>query len=283
MKFFYSILILVVLSTSLSHSHSMSDIRKEWDGLKVTFGINPFDSNSFVSLPRTEADARAQGWQREKNCTEVLGNRWIKNGDRAVIVIFNANGNIAGLAVGVPKGLPFNFPSQNIRRFFNDEGSFYSISAYFMDPATVCVKQAAPRLVTGDRLVFKSKTYQLEIPRKESDVKLSNLWTYGQCFFMMGNHYWGDISGIPLTANMNVDDFIPFFLQYNKGQLIGFGWAFNYNELSPRFEHPVEEQLVNFFPTGNIPSWMSDPNRSGILSTLHVYMDNAPQFISCPN
>ena len=42
-----------------------------WDDLKVTWGINPLSSSGFNSLPRSEADAKSQGWVLEKDCSQV--------------------------------------------------------------------------------------------------------------------------------------------------------------------------------------------------------------------
>ena len=39
----------------------------------------------------------------ENNCSQVNGNRYILNGDRAVMLLFNENGNIAGISAGIPK------------------------------------------------------------------------------------------------------------------------------------------------------------------------------------
>ena len=105
------------------------------------------------------------------------------NGDRAVMLIFNQNGRIAGIASSLPKNLPFNFPSQNIRKYFNDEGQFYSISAYFTDPNTVC-QNLLNRQLTGDRLVFKSNTFEQNVALMQSN--LNNQWTQGRCFITMG-------------------------------------------------------------------------------------------------
>lgn len=248
-----------------------------WNDLKITWGINPFDSNSFVSLPRTEREARSLGWIKEKDCSEVNGNRYILNGDRAAMLIFNAKGVIAGIASAVPKGLPFNYPSNKIQKFFNDEGSFYSISAYFVDPDSVCSVQKSEKQVTGDRLVIRSNTFQVGAELKEN--QLNSFWTKGECFYTMGVHYWANTFGVELLSNVDPDEFAPVFLLYNKGKLNGFGFAFNANLDSTRFEHPPNSVLGRFFK--NEPLFFKDPTKSGILSTMHVYLDSTPQFNLC--
>ncbi len=178
------IILLIKLLCCSSASSFLLSSNTQWNDLKVTWGLNPFDSKFFVSLPRTEAEAREKGWKREKNCSQVNGNRYMQNGDRAVMLIFNANGIIAGVASGIPKGLPFNFPSKNIRKFFNDEGDLFSLSAYFVDPDSVCSNNKSTRQITGNRLVFKSKEFEVEAPLNIN--QMNSFWTEGSCFSSMG-------------------------------------------------------------------------------------------------
>ncbi len=50
-----------------------------------------------MSLPRTEQEAIKQGWKKEKDCSQrVKGNRYFLNGDKAVLLIFDQSGKIAG-------------------------------------------------------------------------------------------------------------------------------------------------------------------------------------------
>jgi charged multivesicular body protein 7 len=156
-----------------------------WNDLKVTWGINPFGS-AYQSLPRTMNDAIAKGWTKDRDCTQGgSGHRFVLKGDRAVMLIFGANGNIAGISAGIPKNLPLNYPGEPIKKFFDDEGDFLSITAYFTDPTTVCSTGPSTKLATGDRLIFKSKTFQVEVAREESKVD-SSFWTLGKCFYTMG-------------------------------------------------------------------------------------------------
>jgi hypothetical protein len=91
--------------TSLFLESKMSKMLPAWDNLKVTWGINPFSHENFVGMPLTEADAKAQGWTKEKSCGEVNGNRYMFMGDTAVLLIYNTHGNISGLATALPKGI----------------------------------------------------------------------------------------------------------------------------------------------------------------------------------
>lgn len=248
-----------------------------WNDLKVTWGINPFDSNNFQSLPRTEAEAKSKGWVKEKDCSKVNGNRYIINGDRAVMLIFNSLGIIAGIGSYVPKNLPFNFPSSKIQSLFVDEGDFFTISAYFVDPNSVCSPSASARQVTGDRLIVKGSTKELKIPLQQKDIE--PFWTQGKCFYTMGVHFWANIDGTELNEDTPADNFAPLFLLYNQGKLNGFGWAFNADLSSKRFEHPDQSVIGRFF--NKTPKFFSDPSKVGKLSTLHIYFDSTPQLNFC--
>lgn len=105
-------LFLLNAASSLVNSMSMPMLfidtkntkNEAWNDLKVTWGANPFSQNNFVAMPRTETEARAKGWTKEKSCPEVNGNRYMFTGDTSNLLIFDANGDIAGIASTLPKG-----------------------------------------------------------------------------------------------------------------------------------------------------------------------------------
>ena len=247
-----------------------------WNDLKVTWGMNLFSSHNFVSLPRTEKEAIQAGWKLDKDCSKINGRRYLLEGDSISYLLFTQNGIIAGIAASIPKGLPFNFPSKNIQPYFVDEGEYFTFNAYFTNPDTVCTT-GTTREKTGDRLVIRGDSKEVSVPLKESSIK--SFWTQGNCFWTMGNHWWANVNGVPLTADVDADDFFPMFLQYNSGNLNGFGWAFNANITSHRCEHPTPDVLPKFFKT--VPKFMSDPTKAGVLSTLHIYLDSTPHLNFC--
>jgi hypothetical protein len=271
MRFIYSIFcFLTFISITLSSDFLFP---KKWNGLKVTWGINLF--KSFNSLPRTEQDAISKNWKLESDCSKVNGKRYVLNEDTAVMLIFDQEGIIAGISSAVPKNLPFNFPSAKVQEYMMDEGAFYTITAYFTDPNTVCSSNKASQ-VTGDRLLIVGQTKQLNIALNQSDV--SDFWTKGKCFKTMGVHYWSDLSGA-LSDDTEMDDFFPMFLLYNRGKLNGFGWAFNADLKSDRYEHPPPFSFPLFF--NKVPKSLIDSTKAGVISTLHIYLDNMPLFNGC--
>jgi hypothetical protein len=261
------------LITVLLHlSYIITVFGTGWNDLKVTWGMDPFNPNYFVSLPLSEAAAVQAGWIKENDCSKINGIRYFKNNDRSVMSVYGADGLIAGISSAIPKNLPFNFPSKALQPYLVDEGNFYTMTMYFKNPNTVC--QAAIRQNTGDRLVVKGQSGEMNIPLTEIEVNIENKWTKGYCFNTMGLHYWRQVNGSQITVDMNKDNFFPMFLLYNKGKLNGFGFAFNANLDSPRLEHPTVD-IINLFmkPT---PSFFADKTQSEVLSTLHVFLDSTP-------
>ena len=191
-----------------------------WDDLKVTWGPNPLSSSYFNSMPRTVTDAINAGWKLEKTCGQVNGNRYILNGSREVILIFNVAGRIAGIAGMIPKGLPFNYPSPKQAEYFKDEGAYYTVNAYFQEPSTVCSgKSANPRsFETGDRVVIVGDKKTLNLPLNEGDVSMP--FSKGGCFPTMGRHYYGHVDSKSFTTSIQVDEVLPVFLLYNNGKFL---------------------------------------------------------------
>lgn len=62
----------------------------------------------------------------------------------------------------------------------------------------------------------------------------------------IGVHYWLDA-----TRDMSCDRFFPVFLLYNGGVLNAFGWAFQADLSSSRYEHPSHAS----FAVSLSPDW----------------------------
>ena len=75
-----------------------------WDELKVTF-------DKFDSLPQNETFVKSKGWKIISDCksNKGRGKRYILNNDLAVILVFDAKDQIAGISTGVPKTAPYQF------------------------------------------------------------------------------------------------------------------------------------------------------------------------------
>ena len=174
--------------------------------------------------------------------------------------------------------MPFNYPGPNIRKYFNDEGDVWSISAFFTEPSNVCSQNFSTNSmpIIGDRLLIVSNQASVSLPLLEKDV--TSFWTKGKCFWTMGQHYWGSAVG-QVNVNTKAEDFLPFFLMYNHGELNVFGLLFNANLNSIKYEHP-SVKLFPFF-TNEVPNEFKDPTKAGILTSMHVYFDKRPLINFC--
>jgi len=252
--------------------------QEKWDGLSVTFGVNPFDANVFASMPRSEADAKRQGWTKIADCdnnSKFRGIRYVKDNDYAVILLFDVQGYIAGIQCGVLKNATAGaYPPTKMRGLiFQDDGARYTLTAYFTDPATICTtgRSHAEFLQdgTGTGLYIQNGsnpvTQSVKIPATQSGVG-NTAWTLGHCFPAMGVHYWYDVS-----TDMSCDDFQPVFLLYNEKQLTAFGWALGTGQTSKRFEHPPHAAFSAFL--NPVPKCLDN---YAVLSTMHIYMTAHP-------
>nr|AGI41318.1 hypothetical protein [Cerebratulus lacteus] len=254
-----------------------------WDGLAVTWGPNPFSSVYFDQLPRTESAAQSDGWTKVSDCSEnsfFRGKQYMKNNDAAAVVLFDKNGYIAGIQVGVPVSMNWPTPSMKYKSNFNyDSANNLMVqTAYFVPPRDICSVGRSQSQYdsegTGSNLYLQQGpnpvTDSVLVPRLEAEIGNTN-WVKGNCFYTMGQHYWYE-----LRDDMSLDDFYPAFLLYNSGELNGFGWAMDTNLVSPRFEHPKPNVFDKFMK--RVPTVLQTVDQ---LSTLHIYMDDYPLLNHC--
>ncbi|ESO95124.1 hypothetical protein LOTGIDRAFT_232212 [Lottia gigantea] len=252
----------------------------KWNGLKVTWGLNIFSKNVFSSLPRTVADAKSDGYQLlSQTCSGLFeGYRYIKNGDNAVILIFDTQGFIAGLQVGVKNGQANGYPFPSQKPPFVTEGDYNYLTAYFVEPSTICKSGRSQSEFdtqgTGTGLYFQNSTNPLKdlvkIPMKPDDLQ-NTKWVKGKCFPSMGLHYWYDLS-----EDLSCQSMFPVFLLYNGGDLNGFGWAMTTDLDSKRYEHPTPDKFSAFMT--EVPTCL---NTIGTISTMHVYLTSKPLLNFC--
>ncbi|CAG0890444.1 unnamed protein product [Cyprideis torosa] len=244
----------------------------EWDQLKLTW-------LSYAPQPRRLAELPST-WQpldTEDKCNgngPFYGTRYVRGSDRSVILIFDANGYIAGIQTSVNPTIPpdvYNFADSEWYTPEDIDGTtWYTITAYFVSnaPETVCAGRSSEdfdRDGTGDLLQFymKDGTF-LEIPNNEDDV-VNTQWDLGSCFISMGVHYWYNYFEIV----ENCQEFKPAFLLYNGGVLKGWGWAtFGYYE-SDTYEHP-EPNVIGAF-MNPVPPCLTQIGTDYGLTTQHVY------------
>jgi len=271
------VLLLAVLFTA----SAVYGAKPAWDGLRVTWSMNPFNPWAFKSLPR-DLSGPIDGFAlRDNQCqisnAKFLGQRYWYKQDPALTLLYDNNGIIAGMQTSVPKA---NYtPSSYLKnRNFIDDGDYWTLTAYFVNPNTICTTSGRTTEQlnndgTGDGLWLQWGTDPVEnsvlIPTSEDEIKKTP-WKYGHCFWTMGNHYWYNV-----TKDMDCGNYIPNCLMYNKGKLTAFCFSVNALLPSPRYEHPTNKQAKQFIDP--VPDcFFTDPSFKKS-STMHVYLIDNPR------
>ncbi|CAC5378604.1 BCHE [Mytilus coruscus] len=163
----------------------------------VTWGRNPLSNTSFVAMTLTETDAKYQGFQKISDCGDssgLHGIRYVKDNDMNLILIYDVKGHIAGISAAVPTNLANGWPHAFLKGHpFIKSGNHHHISAYFVDPAIICVCGRSTAIYhqqgVGTDLYIQNGTDpiadSMKIPHLQSGIT-STHWTKGKCFPTMG-------------------------------------------------------------------------------------------------
>jgi len=254
----------------------------KWDGLRVTWGLNPFSQWDFAKLPRDMSNDDMQGFvPMDDLCATkgpFAGRRYWVPSDPSLILLFDKNGYIAGMQTMIPVGSYTPSTPMQGHPMINYNG-YWHLTAYYVDPSTICTTgRTADQFGsqgTGNGLWIQNGTDYttgnlLQIPMTQAGMG-STSWTLGHCFYTMGVHYWYNV-----TKDMSCDNFFPFFILYNDQKLNSWGFATNYaGGGSNRYEHPPHSAIGGFM--NPVPDcFTSDPSFNA-LSTMHVYMTDSPR------
>jgi charged multivesicular body protein 7 len=274
MKTAVSIIVAFVCISSLHYSKADSS----WNDLRVTFGLNPLSTWDFDEMPRDLHGNMKSFTLKDDQCTNgdgtFLGKRyWYKN-DPATILLFDVNGYIAGIQTSVPKNASWDLSPFMLGKFVIEEADAYTMTVYFVDPSIICnggrTNEQYASEGTGTDLYIQMGPKPLDssnifkVPQQEADIK-DTKWGFGKCFYLMGQHYWYNIS-----KDMDCNNMVPYCLLYNKGVLNAFCFAINNNLSSKRYEHPTPTVAQGFMDP--VPDCFYATPSYQTLSTLHVYM-----------
>jgi len=245
---------LAIFSTILFCATLVSGSSPEWNGLRVTWSLNPFNKHGFESMPR-DLNSKGDLQLRDNQCNitnaKFLGQRfWYRSdpaSDAALTLLYDTKGIIAGIQTSIPKSSNYTVSTYLANRFV-DDGAYWTLTAYFVDPSTICGNGRSQEQLkqegTGTGLWLQQGPNPIadsvQIPNSEADVKKTN-WTYGKCFWTMGKHYWYNV-----TKNMDCNHFVPNCLMYNNGKLTAFCFSLNAALPGPRYEHPTAEISSKF-------------------------------------
>ncbi|XP_052770807.1 uncharacterized protein LOC128210499 [Mya arenaria] len=206
----------------------------------------------------------------------MTGERFWKDNDLGVILLFDVNGIIAGIQSAFDKNTnpnQNNYPAPQMQNHpLVEEGGNYHSTAYFIPSDTICTTGRTSaefhQIGTGRGLWIQNGTDPSStamIPTTIEEARASE-WTEGECFISMGKHFW-----YKLSKDMDCNDFFPMFLLYNGGVLNGFGWGYLINiEASKRLEHPPPSTYPQFMK--EVPTCLGT---AGTLTTLHIYLTDS--------
>ncbi len=264
------LLVFIHLAFVIADDHS----RFEWNSLKLRFSM-------FRSFPTNESHAINSGYIKVSECDtnpNFRGKQYMKDGDPQVILLFDVNGNIAGLQAGIPDDLENSYPQTNVQPPFIQDGNLFKLTAYFTDPSTICRRGRSEQRLRlhgiAEYLLIQNGTNP-EVDLIEIDLEESRTtWVKGLCFPGMGFHYFYQVE-----LNMNCADFFPVALLYYHGQLKGFVWSFGavLNSTVIPYEYPKPSFFGELME--EVPLCLRNLNRS----TLHVYFEDDPEEYDCVN
>ena len=183
---------------------------QKWYNYKTTWRFNE-SVPQFFDQPRTESEAKAQGWDRISNdCSsnaKFPGRRYASPevGGPGIVLIYDVKGFIAGTHSVVPKSKTYNdeyYPWTQSKWYRPDKingKDVFLTTVYFVDPEKICKNgrtQAEFNVHgTGDRLLFqngpKSSDHVVApLTQQEADSNVSLFC----CVFTKVNH--DDISSL---------------------------------------------------------------------------------------
>jgi hypothetical protein len=228
---------------------------------------------------------------QDAKCSDgALGNRFYKpDEDRAVMLYFNEDEKVAGMAVSVstmhsyhPWMMEYN--GGPIRNVTLGGKSYFSIAVFFREPSSICTKVTSGAASNdiypiGTGLWLRSgKGFQM-IGDYNVKGDPGGSWVKGRCFPSMGIHYWYNI-----TSETAQEDLFPVFLLYNGGFLNAFGFlipTLPMEDGGNRFEHPGGADTVLFLPDNKKVQPKSIVESTHKLSTVHVAFQNPIQENFC--
>lgn len=243
-----------------------------WDMLQTNFP-------NFYPVPLTESDALSQNWTILMECGEDTspGNVYAFEDDLAAMPFYNADGNIAGIILGMedPGALAHRAPYIPYTTSSGD--TFWGIEANFRDPDTICTEGSTGNVTFGDRLWFANGSHtqysKTPLTQKEGDLRREG-WVLGACKpdpFRMGYHWWRYTS-----VNGDCNTSYPIFILYDDNQrLHAWGVAMGNSDRpslteSARWEHPAGASLTSFWKEGEAPLCLA--KQSDAYNSQHVYM-----------
>jgi len=254
-----------------------------WNSLRVSWSALPVSLWGFDKLPRDLAD-NTQFEKKDDMCADggkkFLGQRYWYKQDPTLILLFDKNGIVAGIQNAAPKSR-YASPPQLQGKYYIDDGDYWTITTYFVDPSTICSQGrskadlASQGTGTGLWMQYGPDPIKdsVRIPDSEEEMKKTK-WGHGICYQSMGVHYWYNVS-----QTMDCNDFVPNCILYNGGKLNAFCFATGANliDLSHRWDFPAPLNIVlNKFFDKTPDCFFTNPHFF-LVSTMHIFFNDDPR------
>ncbi|CAF1227527.1 unnamed protein product [Rotaria sordida] len=282
--------ILIVCINAACGSLFGSDSGPEWNTVSTTWGPNPLSHDYFVKQPLTIEDARKDGFEQISNPCQgkFVGQRFIKNKDVGVILIYDSKGFMAGIQMGIPASMIndtfYKFSQQKMfNRDMVNGVDVYLLTAYVVDPRTICSSTRdtnhREKNSVGTGLWLQNGSNPIDdsvpIPMSQTDADKTK-WVKGACFPSMGIHYWYDN-----RIDSDCTTYFPGFLLYNKGKLTALGWVvFGKYDFTKRTEFPPYAAISSFLKP--VPTCMrAKYDEVGGFTTMHIFFNTDPWNLIC--
>jgi charged multivesicular body protein 7 len=150
----------------------------------------------------------------------------------------------------------------------------FALTALFVEPEVICSTGRTPdefdEQGTGTGLYIVVAGIAVKMESRELDLD-KNVWMSGNYFPGMGNHYFAQIDRIGSDDHPVCDDWVPFFLLYNRGYLNAFGWSFFGRYRSSRYEYQSTISYPVFMDP--IPQCVDDITSKVGMTTFHVLFE----------
>ncbi|XP_055870196.1 uncharacterized protein LOC106050172 isoform X4 [Biomphalaria glabrata] len=241
-----------------------------WDILRTTYGPS-MTGVYFQSQPRTRSDALDQGWTKLSGCeqgSKWRGERYIRNDDHTIVLIYDVSGNIAGIQTGFETNDPRGLNVTAMAKYTQEDGGYTYVTTYFADPKQLC--DASRNACSEVENIYFQRGSCDNLMTISTDLSAVSSWTLGKCFPKMGVHY-----AYGYTTTSSCDDLFPLFLLYDQGVMKGIGFALIANFTSPHYEHPTLDNLK--WMLYEAPQCVS----TRVVSSIHIFLSQSLLETTC--
>ncbi|CAB3248717.1 unnamed protein product [Arctia plantaginis] len=273
-----------------------------WEkGLKVRFGIDPNDVESFLPLPETAVEAEGAGWKNVTGLAPPEGYEKLflmcPENDYTLCMFYDDTGYVAGYQISFDPArftnANYNWTVSGYKTWTAIENGvsidFHTVTQYFMSPAflntpaeTRIAKRNRNTILQDNTLYvtgFNGKLYP--VPTSIDKIKSDGIYTPQGCMAGMGNHYYYNMTTSLPCGEDSI--FTWFVLEYDDSlTAMGFLIPGKYSITEGHtdyFELPTRPFIEMNAPRAPECIYRY-PEEYGML-TMHLYFIKEPYDMTC--